>query len=70
MTTSDKSKKEILSHVCMVRLSESQWQDLKTLAKKRKETQSDSLRSCLEAVINQAKRKGMWEDGHDSEAEA
>ena len=57
-----KEPKEVLSHVCMIRLTETQWHDLKALAKQRKETQSDTFRACLEAVVNQAKKKGMWID--------
>ena len=65
-----KLPKDVMARCTYVRMTEEQFHDLEVLAKKRKETKSDSLRSCLEAVINQAKRKGMWEDGHDSEAEA
>ena len=54
-------------HTTMLRMTEEQWEDLTYLAKCRKETRSESLRACLVAVVNQAKRKGMWKDGYDTE---
>lgn len=53
-------KKENLDRHTYVRLSEQQMEDLKKLAKLRKETQSDAMRACLSAVVNQAKKKGLW----------
>ena len=53
-------KKENLDRHTYVRLSEQQMEDLKKLAKLRKETQSDTMRACLAAVVNQAKKKGLW----------
>lgn len=53
-------KKENLDRHTYVRLSEQQMEDLKKLAKLRKETQSDAMRACLAAVVNQAKKKGLW----------
>ena len=50
------------THYTIIRMTEEQWEDLTYLAKKRKETRSASLRACLEAVVNQAKKKGMWKD--------
>ena len=58
------------THNTMLRLTESQYADLTYLAKQRKENRSDTLRACLVAVVNQAKRKGMWKDDYNSEAEA
>ena len=43
-------------------LTESQHQDLKKLAMARGETQAEALRSCFLAVVNRAKKKGVWKE--------
>jgi len=55
-------KKEHLPYHTYVRLTEQQKEDLVYLARQRGETQSDTLRACLVAVVKQAKRKGIWKE--------
>ena len=55
-------KKVGLPYHTYVRMSEQQKKDLIYLAKQRNETQSDTMRACLVAVVKQAKKKGLWKE--------
>lgn len=54
-------KKEQLNRHTYVRMTDSQMADLEKLARLRNESKSDALRACLAAVVNRAKRKGLWD---------
>lgn len=54
-------KKEQMNRHTYVRMTDSQMADLEKLARLRNESKSDALRACLSAVVNRAKKKGIWD---------